>query len=135
MPAIQSLMGATYQSGVPQSTLALVHLRVSQLNGCAVCLAMGREHAKSLGESEDRICAATTSPNASYWTDAERAALRLADSITRLDAGEDSVPDEVWEEAARHYDERALAGLVLSIGMTNLFNRVNIATRQDGKSW
>jgi alkylhydroperoxidase family enzyme len=70
-----------------------------------------------------------------YFTDAERAALALAEAETRL-SDRDGVPDEVWDEAARHYDEKALAALVLWIGTTNLYNRLNVTTRQPaGKSW
>jgi alkylhydroperoxidase family enzyme len=67
---------------------------------------------------------------APYFTDAERAALALAEAVTRLSDREDPVPDKVWDEAARHYSEQELGALVLSIGMVNLWNRVNVSTRQ-----
>jgi alkylhydroperoxidase family enzyme len=72
---------------------------------------------------------------APYFTNAERAALALAESATCLSDRADAVPDEVWSEAARHYDERELAALVLSISTTNLFNRLNVTTRQVAGAW
>ena len=70
-----------------------------------------------------------------YFTEAERAALALAEAVTRLADRPDPVPDEVWDEAARHYDETALAGLVLAIAIINVWNRLNVATRQPGGEW
>ena len=74
--------------------------------------------------------------DAPYFTDAERAALALAEAVTRLSDRADAVPDEIWDEAARHYDEPALAALILSIATTNVFNRVNVTTRRvAGARW
>jgi len=72
---------------------------------------------------------------APYFTDDERAALALAEAATRLADRADPVPDEIWDEAADHYDERGLAALILMIGMTNLFNRLNATTRQVAGAW
>jgi alkylhydroperoxidase family enzyme len=114
-------------SPVPAKTLTLVHLRVSQINGCAACVDLG------LGKQEDtprRLAHVAVWQESPFFTDAERAALALAESMTRLADQTERVPDAVWNEAARHYDERALANLVLYIGVTNLYNRLNVATRQ-----
>jgi alkylhydroperoxidase family enzyme len=73
--------------------------------------------------------------DAPYFNDAERAALALAEAATRLSDRSDPVPDEIWEEAARHYDEKGLAAIVLAIALTNLFNRVNVPTRQVAGAW
>jgi AhpD family alkylhydroperoxidase len=130
MQAIQALMSATSKGGVPEKTLGLVHLRASQINGCSLCVDGGVRHARKAGESDERLFAVAAWREAPYFTDAERAALALTEAVTRLSDRSDPVPDAIWDEAARHYDERALAALVLSIATTNLFNRVNAATRQ-----
>ncbi|MGV3618413.1 MAG: carboxymuconolactone decarboxylase family protein [Fimbriimonas sp.] len=135
MPAVQSLFKAIHGGGVPPTTLELVHLRVSQINGCSACVEMGRRQAKRSGESEERLFAVAAWRDAPFFTDAERAALALSEAVTRLSDRTDPVPDEIWNEAARHYEESALAALVLSIATTNLFNRVNVTTRQVAGAW
>lgn len=127
---IKKLTGATYAGGVPATTLALVHLRASQINGCSACVDSGAGHAEESGETTQRLFAVAAWREAPYFSDAERAALALTEAATRLSDRSDPVPDEVWDEAARHYDERGLGALVLSIAVTNLFNRLNATTRQ-----
>src|SRR5258708_1564799 len=129
MSAIKALYSAVYQGGVPQTTLHLVHLRASQINGCSYCVHGGSHHARKEGESDDRLFAIAAWRDTPYFSDAERAALALTEAITRLSDRPDPVPDEVWEEAARHYDERALAALILAISTTNLFNKLNVTHR------
>ena len=129
-PAIQALLQATRKGGVPQNVLELVHLRASQINGCSFCVDSGARSAKRAGESDERIFAVAAWREAPYFTDAERAALALTEAVTRLADRPDPVPDAIWDEAARHYDEQGLAALVLMIGITNLFNRLNATTRQ-----
>jgi AhpD family alkylhydroperoxidase len=128
--AIKSMIPVAWQAGVPPKTLHLVHLRVSQINGCAVCVDGGAKHARKAGESDERLIAVSAWRDAPYYSEAERAALALAESVTRLSDREDPVPDAVWKEAARHFDEKELAGLLLWIATTNVFNRLNVATRQ-----
>jgi AhpD family alkylhydroperoxidase len=136
MQAIGSLLKATGTGGVPQATLELVHLRASQINGCSACVDSGARAARKAGESDERLFAVAAWREAPFYTDAERAALALAEAATRLADRADPVPDEIWHEAARHYDEQALAALVLMIGVTNLFNRLNVTTRQvAGAAW
>ena len=130
MQAIQALLAATSKGGVPDKTLGLAHLRASQINGCSLCVDGGVRHARKAGESDERLFAVAAWREAPYFTDAERAALALIEAVTRLSDRADPVPDAIWDEAARHFDERALAALVLSIATTNLFNRLNAATRQ-----
>src|ERR1700683_1164300 len=132
--AIRALIAATMQGGVPAATLGLVHLRTSQINGCSFCVDSGSRHAKQAGETDERLFAVAAWREAPYFTDAERAALALAEAVTRISDRADPVPDEIWDEAARHYDERALAALILWIATTNVFNRVNVATRQPAGS-
>jgi AhpD family alkylhydroperoxidase len=134
MTAIRSLNEATTQGGIPQQTLDLVHLRVSQINGCSVCVGAAAR-ARKKGETEQRLYIVVAWRDAPYFSDAERAALALAEAVTRLSDRPDPVPDEVWDEAARHYDERGLAALVLWISVVNVFNRVNVSTRQIPGEW
>ena len=127
---IQTLLKGIYKGGVPRKTLELVHLRASQINGCSFCVDSGARSAKKAGESDERLFAVAAWRETPYFTDAERAALALAEAVTRLADRADPVPDEIWEEAARHYDEKGLATIILMIATTNLFNRVNVTTRQ-----
>jgi AhpD family alkylhydroperoxidase len=135
MQAIQALNAATGQGGVPPLTLGLVHLRASQVNGCSSCCDSGSRHAKASGETDERLFSVAAWREAPYFTGAERAALALTEAVTRLSDRSDPVPDEIWDEAARHYDERGLAALVLMIATTNVFNRLNVATRQVAGAW
>jgi len=135
MQPIQALNEAAGRGGVPQATLELVHLRVSQVNGCSACVDAGARSAKKAGETDERLFAVAAWREAPYFTDAERAALALAEATTRLADRPDPVPDEIWDQAAAHYDERGLAALILMIGVTNLFNRVNATTRQVAGAW
>jgi len=114
-------------SPVPAKTLDLVHLRASQINGCAACVDLGL--AKTT-ETPQRLAAVAVWREAPFFTEPERAALALAESITRLADQTDAVPDSVWNEAAKHYDEKSLASLVLYVSVTNLYNRLNVATKQ-----
>jgi AhpD family alkylhydroperoxidase len=136
MQAIQALMASTQKAGASPEILQLVHLRASQINGCSPCVVGGVQHAKQAGETDERLFAVSAWREAPYFTDAERAALALAEAVTRLADRYDPVPDGIWAEAAKHYDERALSGLVLWIATTNFFNRLNVTTRQiAGGAW
>lgn len=135
MDAILALHAVAEQGGVPPATLALAHQRASQINGCHLCIQFGAHEAKKAGETDERLSAVAHWRDARCFTDAERAALALAEEVTRLSDRTDPVPDEVWKEAARHYDERALAALLLSISVTNVFNRLNVSTRQEAATW
>jgi AhpD family alkylhydroperoxidase len=130
MEPILAILKAAKKGGVPEATLELVHLRASQINGCGFCVDMGARSARKAGETEDRLFAVAAWREAPYFTDAERAALALAEAATRLADRADPVPDEIWDEAADHYDEQQLAALLLWIGVTNLFNRLNATTKQ-----
>jgi AhpD family alkylhydroperoxidase len=127
---IQALLKATRKGGVPSATLELVHLRASQINGCSFCVDAGARKAKRAGEEGERLFAVAAWRDAPYFTDAERAALALAEAVTRLADRADPVPDAIWDEATRHYDEQGLAALILMIATTNLFNRIYVTTRQ-----
>lgn len=130
MNGIQALLKATRKGGVPQTTLELVHLRASQINGCSFCVDSGTRSAKRSGETDERLFAVAAWREAPYFTDAERAALALTEAATRLADRADPVPDSIWEEATKHYDEQGLAALILMIATTNLFNRLNATVKQ-----
>jgi AhpD family alkylhydroperoxidase len=135
MKALQALNTATENRGVPARTLGLVHLRASQINGCGVCVDMHPRIMKRIGETDERLHAVAAWRDTPYFTDAERAALALTEAATRLSDRDDAVPDAVWAEAARHYDETALAALTLAIATINVWNRLNVMTRQVAGEW
>ena len=135
MQALHALKASAEKGGVQSRTLGLVELRASQINGCSVCVESGTCHVKQAGETDERLCAVAAWREAPYFSEAERAALALTEAVTRLSDRADPVPDAIWEEAARHYDEPALAALILSIATTNLFNRLNVTTRQVAGAW
>jgi AhpD family alkylhydroperoxidase len=135
MPALQKLGAVGRRSGLPASTLYLIEVRASQINGCSVCLDMHTREMKAAGESDQRIFMVGAWREAPYYTDAERAALALTEALTRLADRRDAVSDEIWDEAARHYDEQQLAGLVIAIAGINTWNRINAATRQITGDW
>src|SRR5437773_10627452 len=126
---IQTLLKATRKGGVPENVLELVHLRASQINGCSFCVDSGARSAKKAGETDERLFAVAAWRETPYFTDAERAALALTEAVTRLGDREDPVPDAIWNEAARHFDERTLAALLVGIATVNVFNRLNVSTR------
>ena len=135
MPSIQGLFKATSKGGVPQATLDLVHLRVSQINGCSACVDMGVKSSVKAGETSERLATVVAWREAPYFSEAERAALALAEAATRLADRPDPVPDEIWDAATAHFGQEQMAALVLMIAVTNLFNRLNATTRQIAGAW
>lgn len=136
MAALQALGGAVTAGTVPRATHALVHLRASQINSCAVCVDMHSRELRTDGVPEEKVWGVAAWRESPHFDDAERAALGLTEAVTRLADRGDAVPDDVWDAAADVFDEPQLASLVLSIAMINLWNRLNAATRQPaGQSW
>jgi AhpD family alkylhydroperoxidase len=135
MPALQKLGAVIKHADVPAATLYLIELRASQINGCSVCVDMHSRELQAAGEPDERIFSLAAWREASYYTDAERAALALTEAATRLADRPDPVPDDVWQEAARYYDEPQLAALVLAIAAINAWNRINAITRQVSGEW
>jgi AhpD family alkylhydroperoxidase len=133
--ALQALATATEQGGLPHTTAALVHLRASQINGCTVCLDMHSRDLKKHGESDERLWAVAAWRDSPLFDEAERAALALTEAGTRLSDRSDPVPDEVFDEAAKHFDEKTLSALVLQITLINAWNRLNVITRQVPGEW
>ena len=128
--AVNILYKSAHSAGLDPVVLELVHLRASQINGCGPCVDSGAREMRKAGESDERLFAVPVWRETPYFTDAERAALALAEYATRLADQADAVPDEIWDEAAKHFDEKQLAAIVLWIATTNFFNRINVTTRQ-----
>jgi AhpD family alkylhydroperoxidase len=136
MKAVNLLHKAAHSAGVAPATLELVHLRASQINGCSACVDAGARNARKAGETDERLFAVAAWRETPYFTDAERAALALAEAATRLADRGDAVSDEVWQEATKHYTEPELAALSLWIATTNFFNRLNAINRTPApQSW
>lgn len=135
MNRLLALNAPVERGGLSPTTIKLVELRASQINGCGVCVDMHAYELRQMGETDDRLFAVAAWRDAPYFTDAERAALALTEAVTRLSDREDPVPDAVWDEAKQHYDESALAALLLAIAKINVWNRLNVATRQPANSW
>ncbi len=130
MQALMALNESSIKAGLPKQVIDMVHLRASQINGCSLCVAMHASDLKKGGETDERLFTVAAWREAPWFSEAERAALALTEAVTRLSDRADPVPDDVWAEATRHYDERALSALLLAISMINVWNRLNAATRQ-----
>lgn len=108
LDALLALARCTENDNLPKTTRDIVHLRVSQINGCSYCVDMHAKDLKKAGESDERVFGVGAWRDSPFFSDAERAALGLAEAVTRLSDNPDPVPDDVWNEAAKHYDEPAL---------------------------
>ncbi len=127
--AVQHLYKAMYSSGIAASTLELVHLRASQINGCSACVDAGIESARKAGVSVEQMLAVSAWSESSLFSDAERAALAMTEAATRLADNPGAVTDEIWQEASEHFNDSQLNGIVLMIATTNFFNRINTTLR------
>ena len=128
-------LNKSIEDKLPLKTRKLVHLRASQINGCSVCVDMHPKIARKAGETDERLFAVSAWRDAPYFSDAERAALALTEAVTRLADREDPVPDAIWNEAAKHFDERELATLILSIATINVWNRLNATIKMPVGVW
>jgi AhpD family alkylhydroperoxidase len=135
MKGLRTYSTAANELGVPATTLELVYLRAGQINGCGVCVEAHSNELKKSGDTDERIFAVAAWRHAPYFTEAERAALALTEAVTRIADDADAVPDDVWAEAGRHYDEQGLAALLIAISAINVWNRLNVATRQVTGAW
>jgi AhpD family alkylhydroperoxidase len=132
---VQQILKSIYAGGVPRHTLDLVHMRASQINGCNACIAYGIKSAESSGLSTEQLLTLPAWRESAAFDDAERAALALTEAMTRLADHPNVVSDEIWAEAAEHYDEPGLSALVSMAALTNFFNRVNTTLRVQPDSW
>lgn len=134
---IGHLFAGIMKSGLPKTTAELVGIRASMINGCAACLEAHQNEGRKAGLTNSQIVGVGAWREGPWYSDAERAALALTDAMTRMADAEDAVPDELWREVSKHYDEKQLAGLLLEIGMINLFNQISVTIREDAEapSW
>lgn len=133
--ALYALAKSAKRGGLPATTGFLVHLRASQINGCSFCAEMHSRELEEAGEPAERIWTVAAWREAPYFTEAERAALELTEALTRISDRPDPVPDELWEQVSEHYDEQALASLIIEIASINVWNRFNVAIRTPAGSW
>ena len=135
---IGQLLAAVAEGGAARLTLELVGLRVSQINGCTACVQGHVEEARKAGASDEQIATVAAWIDSPYFDEDQRLALALADSLTRMaDRSDDPVPDDLWAAVTARYDERQVSSLLLQIGTLNLFNRLNVAVKEqaDRPSW
>jgi AhpD family alkylhydroperoxidase len=133
---VRHIFKAVYSAGVPRETLELIHLRASQINGCSACVGAGTANGLQAGISAEKLVATSAWYENPLFDDAERAALALTEAATRLADRPGSVTDEIWAEAAKHYDDKQLNAIVLMVAMTNFFNRINTTLRTPaGARW
>jgi len=135
MQALMAFGSSTNKGGVAPTTLELINLRASQINGCSACVDLHSHNLKKAGETNERIFGVAAWRDNPVFDEAERAALALAEALTRISDRPDPVPDQILEEAAQHFDQKALASLVLAIANINVWNRLNIAVRQPVGAW
>ena len=132
---VSHLYKAAHSGGVPASTLELVHLRASQINGCSACVHSGAVSWLK-NDTAERLAGVAAWYESPFFSPAERAALALAEAMTRQADGPSKVTDELWAELRGHYDERQLSALILWVAVTNFFNRINAAVQEPaGKTW
>ncbi|MFF4360390.1 carboxymuconolactone decarboxylase family protein [Streptomyces sp. NPDC001604] len=117
-------------SALPLATQELVKLRASQINGCGMCTDMHIKDALAAGEDPQRLHLVAAWREAKVFTEAERAALELAEQGTRIADAAGGVTDEAWANAAKHFDEDQLAALVATIAVINMYNRFNVIVQQ-----
>jgi AhpD family alkylhydroperoxidase len=130
LQAMYALHGAVDKVGLSKALTELVALRTSQINGCSVCVHMHAAALRKEGESDERIDTVAAWREAPWFTDAERAALAFAEAVTRIADRGDPVSDEVWDALAAHFGEEEMAAITVAIAATNVWNRLNAATRQ-----
>lgn len=134
-PAIQTIMGSIYQSGISLELLEYVGLRVAQINNCELCIGEAIVKAKDNPSTRDRIEYVLQWKNSHWFNASEQTALELAESITVLENKYQSVSDELWLRVERYFGEKERAALILFICIMNMFTRINVATRQLTAEW
>jgi AhpD family alkylhydroperoxidase len=127
--AMYGLTQYVHQSGLEVSLLNLVNMRASQINGCAYCLDMHWKDAKAAGETDQRLYSLDAWRETPYYSDRERAALAWTDAVTKITEGH--VPDELFEEVRRHFNEKELVDLTLAVVAINGWNRLAISFRAE----
>ena len=126
---INSAGALVHGSSLPAATQELVKIRASQINGCAMCTDMHTKDAAAAGETQQRLNLVAVWREAKVFTEAEKAALELAEQGTRIADAAGGVSDEAWDNARKHYDDDQLAALVAIIALINAYNRMNVIVR------
>ncbi|MEU6572013.1 carboxymuconolactone decarboxylase family protein [Streptomyces parvulus] len=134
--AVGHLQKAIAAGGVDPKLLALIHLRASQINSCSACVYASVAGGKKVGNTDERLHNVAAWREATFYTDAERAALALAEAATRLQDGAEGVTEEIWEEVHAHFTEEQIGAINLEIALTNFFNRINRTIKEPaGQTW
>jgi AhpD family alkylhydroperoxidase len=132
---VPDAMKVLQAQGPPEKLLEPVHLRASQINGCSACVDMHPRLAKKAGEIDERLFPVVAWRDTPHFSDPERTALALTEALTRLSDRADPVPDAIWNEADKHFDEQEPATLILAIASINVWNRLNVAMRRPAGAW
>lgn len=127
--ALVALERFLHGSTLPQVTYELVKLRVSQINGCGFCVDMHSHDAKKSGVSDEKLFSVAVWWESPFLSEEEKAALAVAEAATRIADNPNGVPDEVWERAAKYYDEETLAALIMAVAAINAWNRIGVTAR------
>lgn len=137
MKGIGSLTKAMASGGVGNEIMEIVGLRASQINGCGPCVFAHVRNLRKAGVDEDKIATVAVWRHAPYFSEAEVAALKLTEAMTRLaDRSDEPVSDELWDEVSKHFDEKQRAALILMVSMLNFFNRINATIQEPaGTAW
>ncbi|MEW2354601.1 carboxymuconolactone decarboxylase family protein [Spirillospora sp. NPDC029432] len=137
MKGIGAIFKAVNAGGISHELQEIVGLRVSQINGCSACVHAHHANLVKAGESGERIAAVAAWREAPFFDDSERGALALAEAVTRLaDRSGEAVDDRLWDQVADHFDEKQIAALIMLIGVTNMFNRLNATIKEPaGTNW
>jgi AhpD family alkylhydroperoxidase len=123
------------QSTLPKATQNLAVLRASQINGCGLCVDIHTKEAAAAGETPLRLNLVAAWRETTVFSEAERAALALAEEGTRLADAHHGVSDETWAQVRKHYDDDQIAALVSLVAMINAANRLNVIVRSQGGSY
>ncbi|MCC7341767.1 MAG: carboxymuconolactone decarboxylase family protein [Bryobacterales bacterium] len=128
--ALQALLAVeryVRESGLEPQLLELVKFRASTINGCAYCVDMHSKDARAHGETEQRLYAVNVWHEAPFFTPRERAALAWTEAVTEVSSSK--VPDDVYELARKHFDEKQLVDLTMAVIAINSWNRLSVAFR------
>lgn len=115
------------KTSISKSLRELIKIRASQLNGCAFCIDMHTREARQLGETEQRIYGLAAWQESPFYSPEERAVLGLTDAVTLV--AQTHVPDDVYEEVRRYFDEKQTAEILMQIVTINAWNRIAVSTR------
>ncbi|MEF2248616.1 carboxymuconolactone decarboxylase family protein [Paenibacillus sp. IITD108] len=125
--AVVNLNDVVSNSSIDKSLQELIKIRASQINGCAYCIDLHTKDARKKGETEQRIYALSAWKESNFFTETEKSVLALTEAITLIN--KEQVPDDIYNEVEKHFNEEEIAQLIMSIITINAFNRIAISTR------